>query len=263
MKLLKTDKLATLESLILEEAIKLYDWAIEGDNYKNDFRKTVKNMFMELVSSAEITDTEFDAIAKARGYVKSQAPTIAAIAKPVPPMSNSRDFILALEKKLPAEGGVTHAALINMIFETVSELLVDRNKLYLTVPQRRALEEAMQALTVENWTTKQKTPWPDKKNYLCLEAVLREAYDQAAVGKGAVRHADGKPFDKQPMQVINDRTGPGFTIGQVLKKVEEAIDLPYENKVHELLGAINYIAGTIIWLRNNPPAPVDEDEEEF
>jgi hypothetical protein len=38
--------------------------------------------------------------------------------------------------------------------------------------------------------------------YEDLERVLCAAYLQAAVGKGAERHADAKPFIEQPMQAI-------------------------------------------------------------
>lgn len=88
--------------------------------------------------------------------------------------------------------------------------------------------------------------------YEQLEGVLTRAYNQAAVTKGAERHANDKPFHEQPMQAIADRRGIGFILGQVDKKTEEAqgmIDRGENDKaVHELLGAIVYLAGAIIFL---------------
>ncbi len=40
----------------------------------------------------------------------------------------------------------------------------------------------------------------DTPGYEKLADVLRRAYEQAAQGKGAERHASGKPFHEQPMQ---------------------------------------------------------------
>src|SRR3546814_1320898 len=57
--------------------------------------------------------------------------------------------------------------------------------------------------------------------YEKLALVLREAYLQAAKGKGAERHANDRPFHEQPMQAIADRRGIGFILGQVDKKTEE------------------------------------------
>ena len=40
----------------------------------------------------------------------------------------------------------------------------------------------------------------NEPGYESLAQVLQEAYDQAARGKGAERHANDLPFDQQPMQ---------------------------------------------------------------
>jgi hypothetical protein len=92
----------------------------------------------------------------------------------------------------------------------------------------------------------------DVPGYEKLRNVLERAYDQAAVTKGAERHANDRPFHEQPMQTIADRRGIGFILGQVDKKTEEAqgmIDRGENDKaVHELLGAIVYLAGAIIFL---------------
>lgn len=82
--------------------------------------------------------------------------------------------------------------------------------------------------------------------YECLADVLQRAYSQAAVGKGAERHAQGEPFDKQVMQDMARRFGVGALLGQAFKKSEESQRLPHDRAVAELLGAINYLAGAVI-----------------
>lgn len=83
-------------------------------------------------------------------------------------------------------------------------------------------------------------------NYASLSNVLRRAYDQAASGKGHERHAQELPFNKQPMQQIQDLVGEGFALGQAIKKMQESQRLQHDAAIRELLGAINYIAGVII-----------------
>ncbi|MGN6659094.1 MAG: hypothetical protein ACTHKN_08880 [Achromobacter mucicolens] len=82
--------------------------------------------------------------------------------------------------------------------------------------------------------------------YETLHSVLRRAFAQAAHGKGAERHAQGAPFDQQPMQRLCELYGVGFALGQAAKKAQESQRLPHDRAVAELLGAINYIAGAII-----------------
>lgn len=82
--------------------------------------------------------------------------------------------------------------------------------------------------------------------YASLADVLNRAFDQAARGKGAERHAQGQPFDRQPMQDLIRLHGIGFATGQASKKAQEAHRLPRDRAVAELLGAINYLAGAII-----------------
>lgn len=86
--------------------------------------------------------------------------------------------------------------------------------------------------------------------YEKLSDVLARAYDQASKGKGKERHAGGKPFHEQPMQVISDMfDSPVGMYFQAIKKIRESHRLPTtEAQVRELLGAINYIAGIIIFL---------------
>lgn len=88
--------------------------------------------------------------------------------------------------------------------------------------------------------------------YESLRSVLLRAYDQAARTKGAERHANNLPFHKQPMQTIAAAHGVGFLFGQAAKKAQEAQgmhDRGETNKaIHEMLGAINYLAGAIIFM---------------
>jgi len=97
--------------------------------------------------------------------------------------------------------------------------------------------------------------------YEQLAAVLQAAFDQAAAGKGAERHANGLPFHEQRMQTISalldSDAGMAF---QVCKKVTEGMRLPHEARERELLGAIVYIAGMVIFHRQRQPkaeAPAD------
>jgi len=84
--------------------------------------------------------------------------------------------------------------------------------------------------------------------YEPLAAVLQRAYEQAAGGKGKERHAQGKPFLEQPMQELISLYGLGFALGQAGKKAQESQRLPRDKAVHELLGAIVYLAGAVVAL---------------
>lgn len=83
--------------------------------------------------------------------------------------------------------------------------------------------------------------------------VLVRALDQAQLGKGNERHADGKPFTEQPMQQLIALYGHGFALGQAGKKMQESQRMEHEAAVRELLGAIVYIAGSIIALEGAQP----------
>jgi hypothetical protein len=92
----------------------------------------------------------------------------------------------------------------------------------------------------------------DALGYSSLAHVLGRAFDQAANGKGKERHANELPFDQQPMQTIAQAHGVGFLTGQAAKKSQEALGLPHDAKIRELLGAINYLAGAVIFLESKP-----------
>ena len=88
--------------------------------------------------------------------------------------------------------------------------------------------------------------------YESLRSVLLRAYDQAARTKGAERHANNLPFHEQPMQTIAAAHGVGFLFGQAAKKAQEAQGMHDRGEtakaIHEMLGAINYLAGAIIFM---------------
>ena len=91
--------------------------------------------------------------------------------------------------------------------------------------------------------------------YEQLSEVLRAAFDQAAYGKGAERHARGNDFDKQHMQTISSLLGTERGMAfQVCKKLTEGLDMEaYDRFERELLGVIIYTAGIIIWRKKNSP----------
>ena len=92
---------------------------------------------------------------------------------------------------------------------------------------------------------------PRYDGYHTLENVLDDALVQAAVGKGDERHAGSRPFHKQPMQQVAQMEGVGFLTGQAIKKINESKGLKREGATKaELLGAINYLAGAVIYLES-------------
>ena len=97
------------------------------------------------------------------------------------------------------------------------------------------------------------------KGYDVLASILVEALNQAQDGKGHERHnlADDTPFERQRMQTVSELIGSvhGMTY-QVCKKVTEGVNLPtLDRQVAELLGAINYLAGMVIFLRKHRARP--------
>ena len=91
--------------------------------------------------------------------------------------------------------------------------------------------------------------------YTPLLEVFDAAFEQAANGKGKERHANDKPFVEQPIMRITEAVGIGFPLGQAMKKIEESKGMVERGQpvaaVHELLGAIVYIAGAILFLKNS------------
>lgn len=81
-----------------------------------------------------------------------------------------------------------------------------------------------------------------------LKYVLSLAYTHAMgrKGKGMQRHGSDLPFRDQISCVITRLVGPGYPLGQALKKQDEAQRLERDAAVLELLGAINYLAIEVI-----------------
>lgn len=88
----------------------------------------------------------------------------------------------------------------------------------------------------------------EKTKYIELENVLDLALHQASEGKGKARHAEGQPYDEQPIMWI-EKYFPSYQLGQSVKKIHESQRLPKEMAINELLGAINYIAAKVIYLQ--------------
>lgn len=86
--------------------------------------------------------------------------------------------------------------------------------------------------------------------YTRLFDVLREAHDQAAFGKGKERHANALAFHEQRMQTISRQLKtPNGMAFQVAKKMFEGLEMAdADAQRRELLGAINYLAGIVIFL---------------
>lgn len=89
----------------------------------------------------------------------------------------------------------------------------------------------------------------DLTNYAPLHDVLLDALRQAAYGNGKERHAEGQPFTEQRMQSICDmQNSANGMVYQAIKKATEGMgfdDIERQNK--ELLGAIVYLAGVVVW----------------
>lgn len=103
----------------------------------------------------------------------------------------------------------------------------------------------------------------DADGYYSLADVMRRAFEQASTGKGKERHANALPFDQQPMQTIAAAHGVGFLTGQAAKKSQEAMGLPHDAKIRELLGAIVYLAGAVIFLERVKPAVAVDVEHQL
>lgn len=90
----------------------------------------------------------------------------------------------------------------------------------------------------------------ENPNYSLLREVLERAYAQSESGKGKERHANDKAFERQPILEIGRMVGPGYEIGQAMKKGQEAFGmftrLDFDRAVNELLGTIVYAAGAIV-----------------
>jgi hypothetical protein len=85
---------------------------------------------------------------------------------------------------------------------------------------------------------------PVAHGYERLAETLDTALYQAQSGKGKERHANDKPFMQQPIMEIGRMVGPGFALGQAIKKAQESTRLPDNGaKVRELNDMIAEMKG--------------------
>lgn len=93
------------------------------------------------------------------------------------------------------------------------------------------------------------------EGYEVLAYELTKAFYQSAHGKGKERHANGRPFDRQPIMELGRLYGPGFGAGQAAKKVQEALSclasgkFTKEQAIAEVHGGIVYLASVAALLR--------------
>ena len=106
---------------------------------------------------------------------------------------------------------------------------------------------------IAEWTDTPDTTTPPlapTDPYAALRRVLDAAYDQAANGKGKERHANDKPFTEQPIMEIARMVGPGYQLGQAMKKSAESFGMIQRGQPDraraELLGAINCLAACVL-----------------
>jgi len=98
------------------------------------------------------------------------------------------------------------------------------------------------------------------QDYASLRSVFAQAMVQAAEGKGKERHAGLLPFEHQPMLSIAQMQGSELgLVFQAVKKANESKGLPTpERQVAELLGAMNYLAGAVIYIQRNRVSDGDD-----
>ncbi len=89
-------------------------------------------------------------------------------------------------------------------------------------------------------------------NYIGLQKILDEAFEQATKGKGMERHGEDKPIENQTTleiaRLVQGCPHAG-TLFQVLKKAVESTRLEPEHAIKEMLGVIVYGAFSIILLK--------------
>lgn len=84
--------------------------------------------------------------------------------------------------------------------------------------------------------------------YESLARILCEVMHQAAIGKGAQRHADSNPFEKQPtLGYAYKYESPVGLLCQIMKKLDEYDRLDGVARRRELIGVMVYVAMLIIF----------------
>lgn len=98
--------------------------------------------------------------------------------------------------------------------------------------------------------------------YESLAGIFQRALDQAQEGKGAERHGLDAPFEEQTTQLIGRmlNSSDGM-VHQAIKKATESRRLPAGRDVAELLGAINYLAGAVIFIESQRQTLADNDNQ--
>jgi hypothetical protein len=131
---------------------------------------------------------------------------------------------------------------INEDFLTLEKEVKEQSKYIVDKVVEETVKEGLKALSFEDII--------DEK-YAPLWNVLARAFEQASAGKGKERHGNGKPFLEQPMfSICSMLRSNHFLIGQAVKKAQESSRMDKDRAVKELLGAINYLAGAVIYLEN-------------
>lgn len=95
-------------------------------------------------------------------------------------------------------------------------------------------------------------------DYSKLRTIFEQAYSQCTEGKGSERHANGRDFDRQPILEIGRMVGPGFALGQAMKKAQESAGQiakgDYNAARAELLGTMVYAAAAVALIDEFPRA---------
>lgn len=88
-----------------------------------------------------------------------------------------------------------------------------------------------------------------KEGYEPLHKVLMDALNQAQSGKGSERHGQGLPFEQQPIIAIPKLQDSDIGLMyQAIKKLQESQRMDKDAAIKERLGAINYIAASILFI---------------
>lgn len=154
----------------------------------------------------------------------------------------------AVELKLQQITG-SYAATIASGFELSDEAPGPQEEAE-TVPTTPEQEEILRQAVQEAVSGGYVTVPAEPTGYEGLQAVLDDAFAQAAHGKGKERHACDRAFEDQPMQQISNllQSNDGMAY-QAIKKIQEAQRMDKAAAERELLGAIIYVAGMVIRLR--------------
>lgn len=138
---------------------------------------------------------------------------------------------------VPSYANEVHPTGIRVIDTTSPECQIEGtlHKLAADATRQRRLTDQLDSMSVPG--------------YESLAGVLREAYAQAAAGKGRERHANNLPFNEQTIMESTRAHGVGFAAGQAEKKARESRRMDTDPAVRELLGAIVYLAAAVLGRR--------------